>query len=633
MRRVWRVLFTTLSIFFIILGLTACGNGADILTDVTLEDDFSGSRVMEVSISKEAFEEYFDGSFEDIKNLISDTCPKELTYEISESESSLICVFSLEFDSVDTYKKKVENILGEEREISVLKGDTFLSQGISYEENFTSEELLYWFSEALIEENYVSSSNRSEIFESDTTKFIFDSKEYETTKQIYVSEIEFFPFGDIDILSKPYYDGTYDRTVVFHIPESTMGEKGEEVTAFLEEGVPSKATTEWDTDEYGDTRFTIKMSRLSLNELASSMKELFHSQTANVEKLTYSGEVNMFEHGQALTETIDASNFISNDDGSVYVSYYVSDDVDYMVEKVYDDDFTIDVYSDESDDYPNYRRVFDDYISQITLNLETKISYFPTAININTRVKGRDKLERDIEFHYNNGLEDAERLQLEESISKAVDGYGEIENGTEDEDYRLILKQEGTEEEVNIGFQTIFNSPSSSTHYARERKKVAFKINSAFEETMYFDDFFGEDLYDIEINYTAKMTAGEKISESTIASYEDNDEVTIKGNTISIQFSGERVQCSLTASKFNALALLWWLLIIIFILALVLAAYMGFLKLKEDKGSEEKRRDYNFTKRIMKILKKKRCSKCKGYIDDNLKFCTKCGREYIEKEQ
>ena len=196
----------------------------------------------------------------------------------------------------------------------------------------------------------------------------------------------------------------------------------------------------------------------------------------------------MFEHGQALTETIDASNFISNDDGSVYVSYYVSDDVDYMVEKVYDDDFTIDVYSDESDDYPNYRRVFDDYISQITLNLETKISYFPTAININTRVKGRDKLERDIEFHYNNGLEDAERLQLEESISKAVDGYGEIENGTEDEDYRLILKQEGTEEEVNIGFQTIFNSLVHPPIMLGE-KKSSFKINSAFEETMYFDDF------------------------------------------------------------------------------------------------------------------------------------------------
>ena len=47
-----------------------------------------------------------------------------------------MCVFRLEFDSIDTYKDKVAAIIGEEREIEVLKSDSFLVQGITYEENF-----------------------------------------------------------------------------------------------------------------------------------------------------------------------------------------------------------------------------------------------------------------------------------------------------------------------------------------------------------------------------------------------------------------------------------------------------------------------------------------------------------------
>ena len=70
---------------------------------------------------------------------------------------------------------------------------------------------------------------KSKILESDRTTFVFSSMEYDSgDEQIYVSEhFNTCLFGVIDILTKPYFDNTYDRTVIFHIPQYTMDQKGE----------------------------------------------------------------------------------------------------------------------------------------------------------------------------------------------------------------------------------------------------------------------------------------------------------------------------------------------------------------------------------------------------------------------
>lgn len=651
MKRMMKALARVLMIFAMMICLDACGKGANIITDVTLEDDFSGSRIMEVSISKSAFDQYFTGTIEELAIVIKENCPKELKYKISETDTSILCTFNLEFDSVDTYKEKVFTILGEECEIIAVKADTFLSQGISYQEDFESMDLLGWFDTALVENNHVSSSHKSDIFESDTTTLVFASKEYDTTNYINVSDVQYMPFGNIDILTKPYYDNTYDRVIVFNIPKSTMDQKNDEIVAYLEEGVPTNATMEWGTNiDSEETVFTITMHRLNPNELTSSMQSVFYSETANLEGISYTGEANMLEHGQALKETIDVTKFMSNANATAHVRYFVSSDTQPVAEKInLDGKLSMFYYSNWIDDYEGYDCVFDDDTSQITISLNTKISYIPDTINLATHVKGGDKFKRNIELVYNNVIEENESLQLQESINKAIEGFAESKYTEEDNGYKITLKQSGTEEEVNLGFQTIFNTTKSYVRYARQRSKASFALASVFEEKIFIDDFFGNEIDNIQINYEAKLSSGEKISKATIKSYSDDSSVAIKGNSFVTKADNGRINCSLAASKFNFFALIWWLLILIFIAAIAMVGYMGFLKFNETTTSADteatkgkitgkeiksaiKRFYFAFMSKAKHLLHKKQCSTCNAYIDESVKYCTKCGVKIEESE-
>lgn len=634
MKKLLKAFIMLLFVGCMLLFFAACGNGADILTDVTLEDDFSGSRVMNVSISKSIFNDYFAGMVEDLYKLIKENCPKELKFNVNETDSTVDCVFKLEFVSIDDYKEKVAAILGEDRDIVVVKADSFLSKGISYEESFTSEELLGWFSTALVDNGFVGASNKSDIFDSDSTTFIFDSKKYQSSTQIQVSDISYLPFGSIDILTRPYSDNTYDRTVVFHIPKSTIDEKGEEIEAFLKDGVPEQATTSWVTDDdSGDTVFTINMDKCTAKEIGTAMQSIFHSEEAGAESIPYTGETNILQFGQGLNETIDVTEFISGDNGTAYMRYYISSDAAPYAEKVYSDGSTAGVYG-WNEDYEGYTCFFDDYISIITLNSYTKISYIPYAINVITQIKGRDNIERNIELIYSDDLEESEIVSLNDNIVREAKEYAEINYTKEDADYKINLKQSGAQNDINEGFEAIFNISDAYVHYARQKSKSAAKLASVFEEHIDFSDFLGNSFDDIELSYKLKLPRGEKISKSTKNHYTEDGTVTIQGNELKALPDNGIIDYSVVASKFNAFALLWWLLIFIFIIAVVLAIYMVVLKILDirrnaDSANMEAAAAL-VSKAARQVLHKKQCPACKAYIDEHVKFCTKCGVKLME---
>ncbi len=622
MKKVLKSLLMLLSVFFIIFNVVACGNGAKILTDVTLDDDFSGSRIMEVSIAKKTISDYFSGTIDDLKRLINTSCPSQLTYEIIETDSSLICVFSLEFDSINTYKDKVASILGEERELTVLKADSFLSQGITYQENFTSRELLEWFATALIEKKYVDSSYKKEIFESDTTTFMFSSQRYQSKEQIAVSDIQYLPFGNIDILTRPYYDDTYDRVIIFNIPRSTMEKKGDEIIAYLEEGVPNSATMIWDTDnDSGNTIFKVSLIRSDLEDINLAMKSIFHSDMASVESLPYSDKMNILENGHAYKETIDVTNFVSNDLGKAHVRYYAYSYAQPVVEKLNSKGEGTPISGSMNEDYKGYKCILNEDMANISLLVKTKTSYVPDVINIITQVKGRDKIKRNIELVYNSKFEDDETLYFQDSVKKAIEGFAKANFTTQDNGYIIALEQNGTKEEVNIGFQTIFNTPNSYVRYARQKNIASFSLDSVFCEEILLDNLFGYETNKIQINYQAKLNKGENISKESIDYYADYDTTSVKKNIFVMQSDNGRITCEVVSSQFNINFLLFMFLILIFIFAIIIAGYMGYLKLEES-GKDIK----GFIKR--NIQQKKQCNYCKSYIEKNLKYCTKCGSKF-----
>ena len=82
MKKHFKTLLSSILILLIVISSVACEDGAKIYTDVTLEDDFSGSRVMKLTINKGIFDEHFGGTVKDFKRILETTCPSQLTWTI-----------------------------------------------------------------------------------------------------------------------------------------------------------------------------------------------------------------------------------------------------------------------------------------------------------------------------------------------------------------------------------------------------------------------------------------------------------------------------------------------------------------------------------------------------------------------
>ena len=625
MKRYLKRCLTIITILLVIIFATSCGNGAKISTGLILENNFIGRRVMDVSISKSDFNRYMQGPNHILENFINEKCPPELTWELHETEADYVARFTLEFDTKETYIRKVTNLLGTSPVVDMVQADSFLAKGIAYSENFTSKDLLSWLSNALVEEGYIDPSYKDEIFENDTTILYFGADEYPTSETINVSEITYLPFNSIDILTIPYVDGTYDRKVIFNIPKSTMEEKRNEIKAFMEDSIPSGALSLWDTNtKSGDIVFSISLENTDKENIDAAMEKIFHSQAADFIDKKANNEGNMLEFNQTMTETLDLTKYISSRDGTASLRYFVASDVLSKAAILQDDGNTKDLslWLDE-DAYDGYIMAYSGDVSTITLNMEITYSYFPKEINIETVVKGNNYIQRTIEMLYDKQFEEKELTALKESINSIADRYALVDYKKTSSNYIIKFKQKGTKDEVSTGFGKIFADGNSAIEYDKDKKRFALHTITDFQEEISFGNFFGSASKNILVNYSVKLPAGDKISNDTIKNYADDDTVKIGEEEFKLSSYDKYILCKIKAESFNWVAILWWMLIILIVAVCLTAGYMGYVLLKEKLGDTD----------ILANNKTNKANKIEKNIDigNTIRFCTKCG-EPIKKD-
>ena len=626
-------------------------------TEESAEEEETEETTEEETTEEETTEEEATEDETTTDETAEEEAEEETDEETSETDIEYECTFVLDFDNIENYKSKVSAIIGEDREIEVVKPEGVFVDGIEYEENFTSEELLSWLSNALVEGGFVSSENESYIFESDTTTFIFNSEEYpDTYEKISVSTLEYLDGVNIEIFTTAYGEDTYDRAVVFHVPFTSLEKKEEEITTFIEAGVPSDATFSWEDDDKNAV-CTINMEGLTIDKLDAVMKTIFHSDEYSVTMSEFNDEPGMLDTTFAYKETIDTSQFLSDDYGETPIDYYISDNVNTSASIILETDGDeeeelsgLTVY--ESNDYEGYNEVFSTDIGQSSFKIEITSSYTPDLINVLTKVKGQDKIERDIEFVFSQELDEEEKNSIKSKIDNSAKEYAELTYETEDDNYIVTFKQEGTEEEVNEASENMFGYLSLDIHYARETKKTSLKVDSILQEEIYFRNLLGRDIYDIPLNYTLELTSGEKIDEDSFFNINDNykiseEDVTIDGKTITITSDTAGVDVAVKATKFNFIAIMWWLLIVVFALAIITSIWM-IISLITGKNKEKKNinndTDTNTntiddesnikeTEELPADFAKKTCSNCGKEIDDEVIFCTGCGQRVEDSEE
>ncbi len=596
--------------------LTGCNAGSTVETTLTINNDLSGSRVMELVINQSVFDENFSGTIEQLNEAITGACPSQLNWAYDDSTGSKIYKFTLDFSSPDDYKTKVDALLGEgsDVKIDITQAESVWASGVKVEESFSSSDILAWLKTLLVEKGFVSSSNSSKIFQLGNSKVIYRGEEYSSGNTIYVDRMEYLDIDRIELLTDVNGYDSYNKTIVLTIPEDAMAKKGEEIKTWLAERVPTGATSEWsqktrDDGEVYASVFKVSKQAMTGEDLANFLKHYFNSELCAVEQNKVKENMSPFAFTNSLVETIDFTNYVLSDRAyrtDIY-SYVIGTNGyaagRYIDELSYNNE---DEYND-SDEYPGYKRTnythMEDSLRQYSsfsqkvyrvknVNVETSVGLFddiskeytftlagvPTEAereeilgNINAyglvyaeikkAAEAKDEANTEENGTELSTEENETELSTEEAATEEeevkVDWEVEVEDKEKDGVYTVTIKQEGDKEEREYSSKALFGS-SRASYVTKSYGFASLSYPIAIYDGYSLGHFVDYRVEDASGTYVLNAGLGSSIE------YANQEGAIIDGSTVTI--SGPSVlggtSIIVYGSQFNIWALLFYILLI-----------------------------------------------------------------------
>ncbi len=551
MKKLKNLLFV-LAVLFSMVFLAGCEKSAQIGTTLTFDKDIKGERSMHVELSKESFTENVTATMEDIQAIFTESCPKELTYEFLETESSYTVDVHLAFDSEEDYYEKVEAITGQEDPGEITVADSVFNSGFEVNENFESKDLLKWLSDALIEKQFISSENQSYIFDNSGIVVKYEGEEFTSNSYIAVNETVSTQLSRIQVKTSLNLDGTWNREVAFYVPKDSMDTNGDAIKEFLEDGVAKGAEGSWeDYKEDGEKGqvYTIKAENIPVETMEKLMQKAFHTKESSVtdQSEEYYGEessTNLIRSSAYMKEEYDLSEFVSGDYSNLQVEYIVE--------------------ANGKESSANYSV----YNSVCSITQEFSTYLIPTGIDLTTKVTGANKYNRTFKFTF-EGLKKEEKEFLKSQAEGLAKDLGKVSVKDKKNAYILTISVKGDSEKVGKLYKKLFGY-SMDAHYAVEHKWMGFTNTFAYEENVYLGEFlpYGTGQV-VDVNYELSFGAGAKVSSKLENAYEK------KGNTLYLSGSTDSsIAVTLYGSRINLRGI-----ISIFVLVLAVVSIVFFVLL------------------------------------------------------
>lgn len=294
--------------------LFLCGCGVNLRGSVKLNKDFSGTRVMSCTFSSRDFKTYFNGSKEDLNDLIKKSCPNALTYDSSSKDGNDTYTFYLRFSSLDDYKKKVGELLNFSPKVIYEYGDSPFVNGLIYQENFTSKDLMTWLYTALYEGKYIDKDSSNDLWDLKTTEISFLGRTYETNDKINIDEMNYVSLSSIDIDTNTLDSGKLQRTIRFHIPQKILDQNSGKIRSYF-----AGNDITWENTSDGRI-LCISFDAANFSDLAQKTRSILHSKNSFGTYTTTCSKKNPFEFKIEYKESLDMSNFVKKS-GNISVTY------------------------------------------------------------------------------------------------------------------------------------------------------------------------------------------------------------------------------------------------------------------------------------------------------------------------
>lgn len=303
--------------------LIGCSDRSNIQTTLTLNKDMSGSRQMDISFKQATLDEDFKGTNEQIKALVDGNIPKYLEYTFEKKEDQYIYHFTLNFNSPEDYVSKVEYILENDVEIDMKSSDSFWVSGFQVKENFNSEDLMKWFSDAIISSGKVEESNRNYIFGENGYKVIYEGKEYDAYAGFNLTKYDIKTLSQINFITEVKNQDVYNRKIEMVFSKQIMEKYGEEILDHLKK--MSTEDVEFEHNLRGEMSvFSFTKKELDLAGLQAFSNSILGENKVSIKEgdLSEVHKISPLGINIALEETVDIGDF-ATDSSSIEFSGYL----------------------------------------------------------------------------------------------------------------------------------------------------------------------------------------------------------------------------------------------------------------------------------------------------------------------
>lgn len=480
--------FSVLVLFLLSL-FVFCGCGASIDTKIEVDKEFMGARTINVTVEKSDLDEYVTGGIEALKQVADASIPEEMSYSVSAGEETTVMTFQVEFEDVDDYVEKVNNIISAgsnqelKPEVEYENMDTFFKKGIYFSENFTSQDLLQGYFDALNEAQIISETDQSNWASLGDSQCIIDGKEYEVYSELYVDEQDYCCLDTFEVETTLHIDGTITREFRMGAYNATLENlmaRGCVFADYVKELVPEGATIvsgENADDEGNYEEYIITVNAKNAEELTKKTNQILQSENEFALEIKENEETT----GMAkvyVTEKLDGSYYLDYRNGNPLTSIvntFANSSI--AAESVELSDETVYFVEDQLVYAPSNTGV-QEFI------FDWKIGFATIELDIDIKSRGK-KVDVSFIFTPEDTLDDKLQQEAIQSLKKSCGKYGKFE----ERDGKCILSFTGSVQEVcqNINELMKSNNPEAEegANYfninvvASEKQKIIFNCFNA----------------------------------------------------------------------------------------------------------------------------------------------------------
>ena len=661
--------------------LTACGGV--VKTDMNFDDSFAGSRVMTYTISNSDYTSYVQKDFATVAATLKALCPEDIEItSVTQDDSNIVAVFTINFSSKDDYEKKVGNILKAvgsdiEPKVTLLRSNTAFAKGVAFQENFGSDDLLKWMHDGIMNNNYITSSYEIYIFSSSQVNLTIAGEEFEKDANMSIIDVnttKYLPINGVEFNTVINKDGSIDRSIAIDIPNTSYDQAKDDIDKFMAERSGEVGTGTW-SEANNSHIFTVEGKNLSADD-CKKMTEKFtgksldnitvfpDSETKDIESESEESteesteaasdtsdtvdKRHLFSKNYTLNEYINLEDYISNYNNAVSFDYYVNPENNYEGTITdgtgYSSTVSRSAISGDANTllYSGYSSTFD---IKLDVNILPNVSKYKHIVEITPT----GKIKRDITVVFSESFNEDDAKSLEEKL-KSVLSNSKIKldkvslNG---KDLEVKISSSGTiEEDAKMWEET--------TGYTRSISSLDVDKKGLFvtkQRISFMDDFNPEIFTSGNVDsyeYIVK-NAGKPVDKDLyLAGSFENAEAKFKGNNFIVK--GENVMMSNYSSPFFVsvrtnftIYIIFAAVAFVFILIIAILLLILFNKSKKNKNNVVVAdAPVNTTSNTVSIKKdeaklndeanpndKVFCSNCGQENNAGDKFCSSCGKEIL----